>query len=578
MPGKIMAEKDCTELAKVIARMSMNLASRKEIKTIEDITQSLRNEFDVTRDDVVDSIVEFHRQGPRKLSELSKKLAEIKGEARTDKRLRNKITELEEHLDKGTLPQPVKPKAVTPEIAALRDIRKDLRAKVNKSEPAVKQKLEKQIRDLNKIIETGDIQPRKPKIFEPLSKDVERLTFERDRLRQEINRRINNLKPRTIFERTIEPFNAARAIITSFDLSATLRQGGFVVIGHPVRGVKNIPDMLKAFASESKSSKIMADIIKRPNAPVYARSKLHLSSLEGDTPLSKMEEAYMSRWAEKIPLVRASERAYLTFLNKLRADSFDAMTRTLAKNGQPTEEEYKAIANFVNVATGRGNLGQAEQAAVALNTVFFAPKYVSSRFQLIAGQPFFRGTGRTKKLIAQEYARYLAGMGTIYALAETSGFTVEVDPRSPNFGKLRIGNTRLDPLSGLSQTTVVLSRIASGKTKSSITDKITPIRGGEVKFGRTTTFDVITRFLRSKLSPLLGTAIDVAGAKGFIGEPVTPITATKNLLVPLSMREIYEAMQEHGVAKGSAFGLLALFGVGLQIYGPKKKQQKEKKK
>src|SRR5690606_9183358 len=131
-------------------------------------------------------------------------------------------------------------------------------------------------------------------------------------------------------------------------------------------------------------------------------------------------------------------------------------------SGKANPVEMKAIANFVNVATGRGNLGLKEGALVGLNTVFFAPRYVLSRFQLMYGQPFKGGTQVTKQMVAKEYARFLTGIAVVYSLAIASGAKVGVDPHSSDFGKIIIGNTRLDPMVGLSQTATFTTRVLTG--------------------------------------------------------------------------------------------------------------------
>lgn len=228
--------------------------------------------------------------------------------------------------------------------------------------------------------------------------------------------------------------------------------------------------------------------------------------------------------------------------------------------------EAKAIANFVNVATGRGPLGGMENSALMLNNVFFAPRYVASRFQLLIGQPFFGGNARTRKLIAKEYARYLIGMAMVYSLGKLAGGETEEDPTSANFGKIRFGRTRLDPLSGISQATVFVSRLATGKTKSSISDRVTPIRGEDVPYGGTNVGNVLFNFFRGKLSPRYGTVVNVIAGENVVGEKVTLKSAMADLVVPLSFRDILETMQEQGVPKGTALSLLAIFGMGVQTY------------
>lgn len=358
-----------------------------------------------------------------------------------------------------------------------------------------------------------------------------------------------------------EVLNTSRAILTSMDLSAVLRQGGVITLAHPIRAAKAFPAMFKALRSKEGQHAVNEEILSRKNYPLYQSSKLYLSN--HGQKLSQMEEAYMTRWAEHIPLVAASERAYVTFLNRLRADSFDAMAKSLGRREELTPVEAKAIANFINVATGRGNLGMKENALVGLNTIFFAPRYTASRFQLLAGQPLYRGSARTRLAIAKEYAKFMIGAGMVYALAKQDGAEVETDPRSADFGKLKYGNTRIDPMSGLVQSTVLTSRLASGETKNT-KGKIVPIRGDKVPYAGTDSAEVMGRFLRTKLSPSFGTGVDILAGKNFIGQPVTPGSVAQNLLVPLSMQDIYQAMEEQGVPRGSAMSLLSILGMGLQ--------------
>jgi hypothetical protein len=278
----------------------------------------------------------------------------------------------------------------------------------------------------------------------------------------------------------------------------------------------------------------------------------------------------MSRWAEKIPGVSHSQRAYTTFLNKLRADSFDAMMQKLTKNGQATPTEAKAIANFINVATGRGSLGMKENALVGLNTIFFAPRYTASRFQLLALQPLYRGSMRTRTMVAGEYARFLTGALIVYGLSEAMGAKVETDSRSSDFGKIQIGDTRIDPLSGLSQATVLLSRVWKGETKS-LSGKVTALRGDKIPFGGGMA-EVLGRFARTKLSPSFGTAVNVASGRDIVGNKVTPESVVAANFVPISLQDVYETMRTQGVGVGAAIGILSMFGLGVQNYSKTPKQ------
>ena len=194
---------------------------------------------------------------------------------------------------------------------------------------------------------------------------------------------------------------------------------------------------------------------------------------------------------------------------------------TLSKSGTATPEELKAIANFINIATGRGNMGDHAMAAESLATVFFSPRLMLSRFQILAGQPLYGGTARTRKMIAGEYARFLVGVGVVMGLGALAGASLEADPRSSDFGKLRFGNTRLDPLGGLGQVSVLLSRLGTGFKKNSAGELI-PIRGEDVPHGGSTSADVIGRFLRTKLAPVVGAGLDLLTGKDVVGHHPHP--------------------------------------------------------
>lgn len=467
--------------------------------------------------------------------------------------------------------------------------------------------LRKQIANLEARIAAGDFAKAAPKPPRALSAANEKAQFELTQAKEEFLRHqfeadLAKRSPlRKVFGGVGQAFNLARAFMTSLDLSGVLRQGGFITYGHPVRAARSLLPSLKAFASAQAEHTAKSEILSRPNAPLYKKHGLELTGIGGG-PLSQIEEAYASRWLERIPgwagggLVRGSGRAYATFLNKLRADSFDAMAAALAKGDKPTPEEASAIANYINVATGRGKVGSSANAGEVLNTVFFAPRLVASRFQLLVGQPLYGGSARTRKLIAQEYARFIMGVAVAINLAafmkdpEDDTPLLELDPRSADFGKLRFGDTFLDPLAGLAQVTTLVSRLGTGETKTAKGVKplrtdytLTDLRralgedvpahklakDGSLPFGSGNAADVITRFLRTKLAPAPGAIVNTLSGSNVIGEPVTPLQTAGELVTPMSFNNIAEIMEEQGVERGTAITLLGLLGMGVQYREPK---------
>ena len=584
-------------------------------KRIEAVEAKLRGEAPAPKDPL-------QRVEDREATDLRKRLDALRErrdqvgrEAAAREGLGEQIADLMQRLAGKAKPAaPVKAQS-SAVVTELRRIRDELAGQLRELERAATdpearyqemrgKQIAKRIQELQGRIAAGDFAAR-PRIPRALDEANQRAKFELDKAKEAFLRHQfeDSLRKRTPLGKAFglvgDTFNLARAMMTSFDLSAILRQGGFITYGHPKRALSSVGPSLRAFASAQAEFNVKNEIQSRANAPLYAKYGLQLTGI-GSGPLTQIEEAYASRWLDRFPtwlgggLVRGSGRSYTAFLNKLRADSFDAMAASLGKRATLTEAEGKAIANYINVATGRGKIGTNENAGQVLNTVFFAPRLVASRFQLLAGQPLYGGTPRTKKLIAQEYARFLIGVSIVTALA-AFGFgeeeddsdkpLVRFDPRSADFGKVRIGNTYLDPLAGLAQVTVLLARLATGETVGSGDAKplrpsytLTDLRralgedipahemakDGKLPFGGSSADGTIGRFLRTKLAPVPGAIINTLAGSNLIGEEVTPAKAAADMVVPMSFQSITDVMEEHGIPKGTAITAVGLLGMGVQ--------------
>ena len=523
-------------------------------------------------------------------TEAAKKHRQKKAEPKRINSLKQEIARLEKHIMAGTLPEKVGRARIEPTdmVRILTDKRAQLKKELAKTEPARIYRLKEQISLLEEKLKTGDIFP-KPKEDVPSTRAIDLLNYQKKRLQQDIRARIAMSKPKNVWGHTKEVFNAFRALMTGGEFSLVLRQGGWTAMSRPGIAAKALPKMFKSFASEKVSHQINEEIFTRSNAHLYAKGGLHLAPIDGSVKLSAMEELYMSHYIEKIPGIKNFQRAGLTFLNEIRADSFDTLNASLPLTaaGVQNQVELEAIANYVNIATGRGNLGKMEGAAEGLNTVFFAPKYVASRFQLLVGEPLHllrrgKATAVTRKIIAKEYARALTGITAVLALGVLAGGEVEDDPRSTDFLKIKFGKTRLDPMMGLAQTITPLARVISGEVKRG-SGKVVPIRPKKyLVFGEKrkmpykpdTAWTIMTRFMRSKLSPMAGAEADLLVGQTMVGEELDAKYPLR-YITPLAYKDIYEALQDQGIAKGTAMSMLVFFGMGLQTYEQKGKKQPE---
>jgi hypothetical protein len=383
----------------------------------------------------------------------------------------------------------------------------------------------------------------------------------------------------------VEVFNIPRSIAASFDLSAPLRQGFVAGTRHPIIFAKAFKPMFQALASEERAAAIAEEIMQRENYVHYGRGKLAIETAAGNPDLAMREEQFYSSYAEKfIPPVKWSGRSYEAFLHRLRADIFDlTMESARAKKINVESDEFvEGLGKMVNQMTGRGVLVQThlfpfETAAPLFNTFLFSPRLLASRVNMISPVYYFKLWKDDPFLFAEatkNLATTVLATGMVLAAASTiPGVSVGMDPTSANFGKIRIGDTRIDIMAGFGPLLVFLSREFMGKSTSSTTGKTQSLSGG---FGKSTRKDILYRFLESKAAPTAGIGLDVLRGSTFIGDPVTVKGEIINSTAPMMLRDVLDVWREPkdpvDAALAATFALaLGTFGVGFSSYGAKTK-------
>jgi hypothetical protein len=401
--------------------------------------------------------------------------------------------------------------------------------------------------------------------------------------------------------------NIPRTLMASWDMSAPLRQGLGLI--HKPQFWKALPEMFKAWGSEeayqAAQKAILDDPIfkKRVTAdgivkPSFAEDVgLKLTDLNS---MTTREESIMSSMVDKIPGVRRSNRAYTIFLNKLRADTFKQMINDFGVSSGTNMKKNvalsKDIASFINTATGRGSLGPLEGSAKNLSSVLFSPRLMASRLGMMAkgAQAVFSPEVYMLKSpsVRREYLKSLAAIAgtasTFSQLLRLGGATVESDPASSDFGKAKIGNTRIDPYGGFQQYIVAAQRLMphldltsaglgeiGGKMKSTTTGQQYDL--GNPGYGESTRADVLGRFIRSKTNPIINFGWGLmAGQKELSGKPMNMTTANpmENAIaqrfLPMLTQDIHDMIKDNETpASAKALAtFLSTFGMGSQTYGP----------
>jgi len=362
--------------------------------------------------------------------------------------------------------------------------------------------------------------------------------------------------------------NVPRALRASFDMSAPLRQGIFL-INRPRQWFPAFGKSFKYFGSEKAYVGLIDDIQARPTYGMMQKSKLAITSMGKN--LSSREEAFMSDMAERIPFigrgVRASNRAYSGFLNQLRADTFDSFVSSAQQSGVKITNKFLGdTSKFINSATGRGKLpGIMDDAAVLLNSTFFSPKLIKSRLDLLNPVFYTKLDPFVRKEALKSLVTLGGVVGTVLSLAKANGAEVGSDPRSADFGKVKVGDTRYDVMGGFQQYLRLITQLATGQHVSSTTGVETTVGEGYKPLTRA---GIIGRFVESKLAPVPSAGLHLLKGQGYGGEELSAAKEAESLFVPMVWQDLGELSQEHGLAKGIGMLVPGFFGAGVLTYPP----------
>ena len=383
--------------------------------------------------------------------------------------------------------------------------------------------------------------------------------------------------------------NLPRTLQASMDLSAPFRQG--IGLIHTKGWWKSWGTMVKSMGSEDFYHSAIDEIHSRPEFQNFRdatgriqKSLAQRAGIKLTDLLNSREESMLASWAEsgeffnkKTPgisstykatigrAVRGSNRAYVAFLDKLRADTFRDLIKKASDAGlDPVHNDVllQKIGDYINNASGRGDLGSLERAAVGLNALFFSPRLIASRLQMLNPKNYIFQPA----FIRRQYLKSMLGVATAWmtmaGLAKLGGAQVSLDPDNADFMKIRIGNTRLDVGGGFQQYLVLAHRLYSNQYVSSSTGK-----GYEMgqAFGKNTKLDAVTNFIQNKLAPIPNVTASYLGATR--GQPFQVGDTAIGMFTPMFVQDLISISREDPELLWMA-GMSAIGG-GTSTYGNK---------
>ena len=357
-----------------------------------------------------------------------------------------------------------------------------------------------------------------------------------------------------------------RSLKSAFDLSAAGRQGLIPSLRHPGIAINSFAKQLKALRSEADYVTDLAKLENSSHAAARDIAGIDMSSV--DNPMISGEKRIVQQTLDKIPGYRPSARAYNAYLNHLRDGLFETM---LSKSGinyrseavlalPETQKTLREFGKLVNLSTGRLDVGeflksQSVKSATSNLPLLWAPQLLLSRVML----PFqVFSSNKQVRIEAAEQLLLFVGVNAalLTGVSMTGKASVELDPRSSDFGQIRVGATRIDPWAGYRPIANLVARIMSGQKKN--------VDTGELYDA--TSLKIVGDFLRTKLEPVSGTALSIASGQDIGGKKSElGFSTAVDLLAPLFLSEIFESYQIGGV-QAAALTVPSVLGVGAGTY------------
>lgn len=354
----------------------------------------------------------------------------------------------------------------------------------------------------------------------------------------------------------------------------------------------------KSFSSEGTYNAIMDNLQKNPlHRKRFIGSKVsniadEIGLAQSDLKtLTNREEQIRSTLAEKIPIwgryVKSSNRAFTAFQNTIRtltAEDWLKAANAIDDKGNIIDMvNAKKIANTINELTGHGSLKVAapfsrftksgkeynlEKAADALSLIFWSPRLMARDMRMMNPLNYVK-TDKLDRMKYLEGAVRRAGVwATFTGLAGLAGASVNSDPTSSDFGKARIGDTRLDAGTGLLQWIVLSARQALGGRTSSAAQ---PEQEGKFReFGSNivsgTRESAFEEFMKNRIHPTLGLPISALSATK--SNPFYPMSEGLERLTPIPAQDIIDLMESNPELGQIIMGLVGSAGaMGASTYG-----------
>ena len=567
-----------------------------------EVIKKIHDEFNdvlegVTEKDIHDIIAGKYNEKRKPLSALQAQIRDLQDEAKL-------INQLESLLN-GKEPKEERAKRQrNQKIKDLKDKIKDFRKEERESNKFNKEELDS---DAKKLIA---IKKRNDRAAQELKDKISRGEFEKEEKqsifdREDIKRNYPNLRKdaldaiskkedarhefdlalfedersrwstsKKLLDFVAKLVHTSKSIMAGIDDSATFVQNGLAMLSNPKIGAKVWVKHWREAFNEKRFKRELEAIHQSPDWDVMQKSGLDVVEQVSDAA-KKAEEAFeQNLLAGKFKIGEKEyqpwkytggifERAFASMGNNMRVELFRKRVAQLLadkKTFESNPQDYKDAARVINEMTGRGKQNKyLEQASPAITPFIWAPRMLASTFNLlgisdiasyvggskIGTEGYYRTlTPAQRRFALTQVGRGIAvGVG-IMGAAALGGAKVDYDPFSVTFGDVIIGPHHYNVFGRFMPVVKTIVQAASGRrdTKSGIKDLDNP----KTKYDKTRG-EVVESFFRGKVTPAVGTALNLwAGKDYFTHEEFGIKDVPKSLLQPMAIKDLIEGWKNDG--------------------------------
>lgn len=359
-----------------------------------------------------------------------------------------------------------------------------------------------------------------------------------------------------------------KAIVAGIDDSAMFIQNMVAMTAHPRSGAKAAKQHILDAVSEKTFNRNLTQLHNSKHWGLMQKSGLDITEPKSLTAATK-EEIFDNRFHIKFKVkgkeydvekftLKPFERAFTSLGNNLRANMFIKITDRWAEEGMSFENNpkiFKDLATVLNTETGRGKLHeQVQKAADLISAGIWSPRLMASRLNVLGfGDLFNAVTGkkgyyanldpRVRNMALADFAKFISVGASAMWLMSMAGAEADLDPLSPTFGTVKVGDKRYNMWGGFTQYVRFATQMTFGKRM--VNGKVEDLGSG---YGQKSRGDIGLKFLRGKLTPAMGVGADLITGADYFGKPITIKEEAKKLIAPLSLRDLPTAIEREGAA------------------------------